>query len=510
LVFLLNKNLLDLQKIILSFMRKKSFLILFAITNMLTIEAQEKDHGEANNPFFQPYNTPYKVPPFHLIKNEHFKPAITEGIKLHQAQIDAIANNTGEATFDNTILAMENAGEFLSNVNIVFSNLNSANTNEVLQSIAKEVAPILAAHSDNIYLNEKLFARVKTLWNKKESLNLNLEQAKILDNQYKAFVRSGANLSDTDKAKLRKINGDLSLTSLKYGQNILAETNKYELVIEAKKELAGLPQELIDAAAAEAKSKGKEGKWVFTLSNSSVMPFLQYSANRKLRQQIWNAYQTRANHDDAFDNKENAIKLANLRREKARLLGYGSHANYALEETMAKTPENAYKLLNDLWKPALEIAKTEASDIQKMMKKDGIKDLVQAYDWRYYTEKIRKERYDLDEQELKPYFSLDNVRKGVFQVTENLYGLKIKSLNDVPKYHEDVSVWEVTEADGTLVGILYMDFHSRSSKRGGAWMTSYRTQKTVDGLRQAPVISIVSMNLAMPYTDYFQMLPTKV
>jgi peptidyl-dipeptidase Dcp len=491
LVFLLNKNLLDLQKIISSFMRKKSFLILFAITNMLTIEAQEKDHSEANNPFFQPYNTPYKVPPFDLIKNEHFKPAITEGIKLHQAQIDAIANNTGEATFENTILAMENAGEFLSNVNIVFSNLNGANTNEVLQSIAKEVAPILAAHNDNIYLNEKLFARVKTLWNKKESMNLNLEQAKILDNQYKAFVRSGANLSDADKAKLRKINGELSLTSLKYGQNILAETNKYELVIDTKKDLAGLPQELIAAAAADAKSKGKEGKWVFTLSNSSVMPFLQYSANRKLRAQIWNAYQTRGNHDDAFDNKENAIKLANLRGEKARLLGYASHANYALEETMAKTPENAYKLLNDLWKPALEIAKKEASDIQKMMKKDGIKDAVQAYDWRYYTEKIRKERYDLDEQELKPYFSLENVRKGVFQVTENLYGLKFKSLNDVPKYHEEVSVWEVTEADGTLVGVLYMDFHSRSSKRGGAWMTSYRTQKTVDGLRQAPVISIV-------------------
>jgi peptidyl-dipeptidase Dcp len=472
-------------------MRKKSLLILFAITNMLTIEAQEKDHSTENNPFFLPYNTPYKVPPFNLIKNEHFKPAITQGIKLHQAQIDLIANNTGEPTFENTTLAMENAGEFLSNVNVVFSNLNSANTNEVLQNIAKEVAPVLASHSDNIYLNEKLFSKVKALWNKKESLNLNLEQAKILDNQYKAFVRSGANLSNADKAKLRTINGELSLTSLKYGQNILAETNKYELVIETKKDLVGLPQELIDAAAADAKSKGKEGKWVFTLSNSSVMPFLQYSANRKLRQQIWNAYQTRGNHDDAFDNKENAIKLANLRGEKARLLGYASHANYALEETMAKTPENAYKLLNDLWKPALEIAKTEASDIQKMMKKDGIKDLVQAYDWRYYTEKIRKERYDLDEQELKPYFSLDNVRKGVFQVTENLYGLKFKSLNDVPKYHEDVSVWEVTEADGTLVGVLYMDFHSRSSKRGGAWMTSYRTQKTVDGLRQAPVISIV-------------------
>jgi peptidyl-dipeptidase Dcp len=318
-----------------------------------------------------------------------------------------------------------------------------------------------------------------------------LEQAKILDNSYKDFVRSGANLSYSDKEVLRKINEELSLTSLNYGQNILAETNKYELVIDAKKDLAGLPQGLIDAAAATAKSKGKEGKWVFTLSNSSVMPFLQYSVNRELRKQIWNAYQTRGNHDDELDNKKNAVRLANLRGQKARLLGYKTHANYVLEESMAKTPENVNKLLNDLWKPALEIAKTEASDIQKIMAKEGIKDAVQPYDWRYYTEKIRKERFDLDEEELRPYFSLENVRKGIFQVTKNLYGIQFKELNGVPKYHEDVSVWEVTEADGTHIGVIYMDFHPRDSKRGGAWMTSYRTQKTVDGKRLAPIISIV-------------------
>ncbi len=464
---------------------------MLVIGNMLTIQAQEKQENTTMNPFFQAYNTPFNVPPFDKIKNEHFKPAILEGIAKHQAEIDAIANNTQPATFDNTILAMENAGELLSNVNTVFSNLNSANTNKEIQNIAKETAPNLSAHRDNIYLNEKLFARVKSLWNQKESLGLNLEQAKILDNAYKDFVRSGANLSNADKEILRKINGDLSLTSLKYGQNILAQTNSYELVIDSKKDLAGVPQGLIDAAAADAKAKGKEGKWVFTLSNSSVMPFLQYSSNRELRQQIWNAYQTRANHDDAFDNKANAVALANLRGQKARLLGYKSHSDYVLEESMAKTPKNVNKLLNDLWKPALEIAKTEASDIQKMMVKDGIKGAVQPYDWRYYTEKIRKERFDLDEEELKPYFSLDNVRKGVFQVTEKLYGIQFKALTDVPKYHEDVTVWEVLEKDGTHLGVLYMDFHPRESKRGGAWMTSYRSQKTVDGTRVAPVVSIV-------------------
>ena len=481
-------------------MKTKSLFILLVIGNLLTIEAQEKKENTTMNPFFQVYDTPYNVPPFDKIKNEHFKPAILEGIKKHEEEINAIANASAPPTFENTILAMENAGELLSNVNVVFSNFNSANTNKEIQNIAKETAPNLSAHRDNIYLNEKLFARVKALWDKKETLGLNLEQAKILDNSYKDFVRSGANLSDSDKGILRKINGELSLTSLKYGQNILAETNKYELVIESKKDLAGLPQGLIDAAAADAKAKGKEGKWVFTLSNSSVMPFLQYSSNRELRKQIWNAYQTRGNHDDELDNKKNAVELANLRGQKARLLGYKSHSNYVLEESMAKTPENVNKLLNDLWKPALEIAKTEASDIQKMMVKDGIKGAVQPYDWRYYTEKIRKERFDLDEEELKPYFSLENVRKGVFQVTGKLYGIQFKELNNVPKYHQDASVWEVTEANGTLVGVIYMDFFPRDSKRGGAWMTSYRTQKTVDGKRLAPVISIVC-NFTKPSGD---------
>ncbi|HEU0136110.1 MAG TPA: M3 family metallopeptidase, partial [Flavobacterium sp.] len=339
-------------------MKLKLIILMLGVGCFSTAIAQKKN-SSSMNPFFSAYNTPYNVPPFDKIKNEHYKPALSEGIQQHDAEIAAIANITAAPTFENTIVALETSGELLYQVNVVFNNMNSANTNAEIQQIAKDVSPKLAAHHDNTYMNAKLFKRVQTLWNNRSSLGLNVEQAKILERTYKAFVRSGANLSDAEKDKLRKINGELSLTSLNYGQNILAETNKYELVVDNKKDLAGLPQELIDAAAADAAAKGKSGKWVFTLANSSVMPFLQYSANRSLRQQIWNAYQTRANHGDEFDNTANAIKLANLRAEKARLLGYKSHADYVLEESMAKTPENVMKLLNDLWKPALEIAQSE-------------------------------------------------------------------------------------------------------------------------------------------------------
>lgn len=472
-------------------MNLKSTLLLSLSFSALTLQAQEQQSPNTMNPFFSAYTTPYEVPPFDQIKNEHFKPAILEGIKQQEAEINAIANNPEAPTFNNTILALENSGKLLNKVSTVFSNLNGANTNPELQKIAKELAPALSAHSDNINLNGKLFERVKTIWNNQNNLSLNQEQSKILENTYKNFVRSGANLSETEKERLRAINADLAVSTLKFGQNILAETNAYELVIDNKNDLAGLPESLIEAAAADAKARKKEGKWVFTLANSSVMPFLQYSANRDLRKKIWEAYQLRANNDNEFDNKKLAITIANLRREKAQLMGYKTHADYVLEKTMAKNPENALKLLNDLWKPSIAMAKNEEAEIQKMMQKEGVKGKVQPYDWRYYAEKIRKEKFDLDEQEMKPYFSIENVRKGIFTVTEKLYGVKFNPLNNLPKYHEDASTWEVTEADGTLVGILYMDFHPRNSKRGGAWMTSYRKQEIVDGKRIVPVISIV-------------------
>ena len=444
-----------------------------------------------DNPLLAAYDTPYDAPPFDKIENHHYKPAILEAIRINQQEIDAICNVKDKPTFANTIEALENSGTLLNRITTVFYNLNSANTNDTLQALAQELAPELSKHSDNIFLNEKLFARVKTIWDTQLDFNLNAEQAKLLEKKYKAFIRSGANLNKEQKDRLRKINEELSVVSLKFGDNVLAENNAYQLVIDKKEDLAGLPEEVILTAAEDAKAANKEGKWLFTLHNSSVMPFLQYASNRELRKKLWTAYKDRGNNGNDLDNRANVVLMTNLRAEKAKLLGYESHAAFILEERMAKKPAAVYELLNELWKPALKKAKAEEADIKKMMQADGIKDDVQPYDWRYYTEKIRKQRYDLDEQEIKPYFSLENVRNGIFTVTQNLYGLKFKELKDVPKYHNDVTVWEVTEKDGKHVGILYMDFFPRASKKGGAWMTSYRKQQTVNGKRIAPIISIV-------------------
>lgn len=444
-----------------------------------------------NNPLLAQYDTPYDAPPFHLIENEHYKPAILEGIRIHQSEINAIADSKEAPTFGNTIAAIDKSGALLNRINTVFYNLNTANTNDTLQALAQELAPELSKHNDNIYLDPKLFAKVRKIWDNQLEFKLNAEDAKLLEKTYKAFVRSGAALDAKQQARLREINSELSVLSLKFGDNVLAETNDYQLVIEDKKDLAGLPEEVVQTAADDAKAAGNDGKWLFTLQNASVMPFLQYADNRELRRKIWEAYQSRGSNGNSHDNSENLTRLASLRAEKAKLIGYASHAAYVLEERMAKKPEAVYELLDKLWTPALAKAKIEEADIQKLMKADGITGPVQPYDWRYYTEKIRKERYNLDEQELKPYFSLENVREGIFAVTENLYGLNFRQLNDVPVYHPEVTAWEVTEADGRHVGILYMDFFPRASKKGGAWMTSYRKQKTVDGKRVAPIISIV-------------------
>ncbi|EOR95780.1 Dipeptidyl carboxypeptidase Dcp [Arcticibacter svalbardensis MN12-7] len=459
-----------------------------------------KSQTTTMNPFFTTYTTPFHVPPFDKIKIEHFKPAILEGMKQESAEITSIAYSEAEPSFENTILAMENSGQLLTRVSSVFFNLNSANTNEEIQAIAREMAPELAAHHDNIILNHPLFLRVKQLWDTHESLKLNAEQIKLVEKTHKSFVRSGANLNEADKAKLRTINAKLSLLGLNFGQNLLAETNAYQLLIDKKEDLSGLPEELVLAAGESAKQSGNEGKWLFSLQNPSVMPFLQYADNRELRKQIWEAYTLRGDNNNAHDNKEIVRNIVNLRREKAALLGYKDHASYVLEETMAKTPENAYKLLNQLWQPALNVAGREAFDLQRMIDDSGAQFKLAPYDWKYYTEELRKERFDLDEQELRPYFSLDKVCEGVFGVATKLYGLQFKELTDLPKYHEEVSAYEVSEADGTDIGILYTDFFPRASKRGGAWMTSYSSQKMENGKRISPVISIVC-NFSKPTGD---------
>jgi peptidyl-dipeptidase Dcp len=482
-------------------MKLNLFVIL--ITTGIFMSCQRENKAEVigdDNPLLATWETPYGAPPFSLIENKHYKPALLEGIRIQQAEIDAIANSHEQPDFKNTIVALDRSGTLLTRISNVFNNLNTANTNDELQALAKEMAPLLSKNYDDIYLNEKLFARVKKIWDGQITLKLNTEDAKLLERKYKSFVRSGALLDAEQKARLRKINEQLSVTSLQFGDNVLAETNAFELVVKDKSKLEGLPDELITAAASEAKEKGKDGKWVFTLQNASIMPFLQYAANRELRKEIWTAYQRRGNNGNKLDNRINIVNLASLRAEKAKLLGYKSHAHFVLEERMAKTPESVYELLDKLWKPALAKAKVEEADIKKLMIADGISDDVQPYDWRYYTEKIRKQRFDLDEQELKPYFSLDNVRNGIFTVVQNLYGLKFKQVNDVPVYHKEVTAWEVTEADGKYIGLLYMDFYPRASKKGGAWMTSYRKQRNIDGVRTAPIISIVC-NFTKPSGD---------
>lgn len=482
------------------FLMKKQMIAAIASVSLLLACEQSENENDMTNPFFEAYNTPFEVPPFDKIKNEHFAPALREGMNQQQQEIDAIVNNPDAPTFENTIEAMEYSGDLLSRTNIVFSNLNSANTNDELQAIAREMAPELSKHNDNINLNEKLFARVKAIWDQKDNLNLNPEQEKLLEKRYKSFVRSGANLSESDKEKMRAINSKLSTLSLQFGQNLLAETNAFQLVIDNQDDLSGLSESQIEAAASDAKAAGMEGKWLFTLQNPSVMPFLQYADNRELRRQIWEAYQIRGNQGNDKDNKEILLEIANLRREKANLLGFKTHADYVLEETMAKNPENVYNLLNQLWTPAQAKAKVEGAEMQAMINASGNGFELAPWDWRYYEEKLKQQKFDLDEQEVKPYFALDKVQDGVFMVVKNLWGLTFEEIKDIPVYHPDAKAYEVKEADGTHVGVLYMDFHPRASKRGGAWMTSYRAQKSINGERKAPVISIVC-NFTRPTAD---------
>lgn len=480
-------------------MNKKSFIPFLVVASMF-VGCGSENKLQSDNPLLAAYETPFNVPPFDKIKDEHFKPAFEEALKQHNLEIDSIVNNTDEATFENTIIALENAGSLLSNVSTVFYNLNSANTNDSIQSLAKELAPQISAHSDEISLNAKLFERVKSVFANKDKFALDAEDLKLLEETYKGFVRSGANLSESNKEALKKINSELSVLTTQFGQNLLAETNAYELVVDKKEDLTGLPEGLISAAADVAKAKGKEGKWVFTLSNPSVMPFLQYAENRELRKNIWDAYQKRGNNDNESDNKQILVKIANFRLEKAKLLGYNSHAAYVLEESMAANPANVYQLLNKLWTPALNKAKVESADIQKEI--DAAQDTfkVAPYDWRYYAEKIRVNRFALNEEEIKPYFSLGSVREGAFETAKKLWGISFVALNNVPTYHEEVEVYEVKDKDGSHLGLMYADFFPRESKRGGAWMTSYRKQSTVDGKRVAPVISIVC-NFTKPVGD---------
>jgi peptidyl-dipeptidase Dcp len=452
------------------------------------------------NPFYSEYDTAFQVPPFDKIKEEHYLPAFKEGMKQHQAEIAVIVNNAEAPTLMNTVEALEKSGSLLTRVSSVFYSLLSANTNDTMQSIAEEVAPLLSKHQDDILLNEKLFERIKTVYDQGDDLNLNNEQQRLLEKEYKAFVRGGANLDEAKKARLREINEELSTLTLTFGKNVLKETNNFEMVIDNEEDLAGLPENVISAAAEAAKERGHEGKWVFTIHKPSMIPFLQYSEKRDLREKIFKAYTHMGDNDNEFDNKKIASRIAALRVERANLLGYNTHADFVLEENMAKTPEKVYELLNQLWEPALKVAQQEADEMQKMIYAEGNDFKLQPWDWWYYAEKVKKAKYDLDDEQLRPYFQLENVRQGVFALAGKLYGVTFNKRDDIPKYHPDVEIFEVKEADGTHIGILYTDYYPRASKRGGAWMNSLRKQSKREGSMVTPVICNVG-NFTKPTGD---------
>lgn len=471
-------------------MKQFSLLILLAIMIYLPGFAQEK---EQVNPFFTEYTTPFKVPPFNLIKNEHYLPAFEKGIAEQQAEIDAITNNTAAPTFENTIIAFDKSGKQLKKVSSVFSSLNSANTNAEMQAINRKIAPLTTKHRDNISLNDKLFQRIKIVFENLGKSKLTAEQKRVVEKYFKDFVRSGANLSEADKAKLRDLNQQLSVTSIKFNENLLAETNSnFKLIVDNKDDLDGLPQSSIDAAAQDAKTAGFDGKWVFTLQKPSMLPFLQYAKNRSLREKLYSGYFMRGNNNDKFDNKELVVTLMNLRAEKAKLLGYKSHADYVISNNMAQTPENVNNFLTDLMKPAQEIAIRDRDEMQKIIDREGGNFKLASWDWWYYTEIVRKEKYNLEESELKPYFALDNVRNGMFYVANKLYGITFKKMTDCPVYLPEVEAYDVRDEKDAHIGVLYLDYHPRPGKRVGAWCGRFRSQSYDNGKKITPVVTIVT------------------
>ncbi|MDL2277517.1 M3 family metallopeptidase [Parabacteroides sp. OttesenSCG-928-G07] len=471
---------------------------LFMAAGMALLMTACSGGGEqSGNPFFSTYDTPYGVPPFEDIKIEHYKPAFIKGMEEEMKDIEAICNNPDEPTFENTIVAYDQSGELYSKVRTVFSGQNSVNSNDEMQALSREMSPIFSKHSDDIRLNPTLFARIKAVYDKRNQLGLNKEQLKLVEEIYKGFERGGANLPADKQEKLRELNSELSMLQLTFGQNLLKETNGFQLIIDKEADLAGLSDNLIANAAEAAKAAGLEGKWLFTLQNPSVMPFLQYAENRDLREKIFKGYINRGNNGNDADNNEVVKKLIAKRLEKAQLMGYDEYASFVLEERMAKTPEAVYALLDELWNPALNKAKEELRDIQAEILKEGKNFTAEGWDWRYYFEKAKKAKFDLDENQVRPYLKLENVRDGAFYVANKLYGITFTEIQDIPRPHPEAQAFECKDKDGTHLGVLYMDFFPRASKNAGAWCGGYRSQTYEDGKRVAPIVTIVC-NFSQP------------
>jgi peptidyl-dipeptidase Dcp len=439
-----------------------------------------------DNPLLEPFDTA----PFSKIKNKHFKPAFQEAIKKAKAEIDTITSNPEEPTFQNTLEALENTGETLSRVSSIFFNLNSAETNDEIQQIAQEVSPWLSEFSNDLTLNEDLFKKIKTVYFKKEELNLTVEQKTLLDKHYKSFTRNGANLAEDKKDRLREIDKELAQLSLSFGENVLAETNNYELHISDEKELEGLPESELENANNLAKSKGKGG-YIFTLQYPSYIPFMKYAKNRELRKKLSIAFGAKGFQNNEYDNQENVLKIAKLRYERSNLLGFKTHAHFVLEERMAKNPEKVKNFLDELLKKAKPAAEQEFKELEEFAKElDGI-DHLEKWDSAYYAEKLKQKRFQLDDEQLKPYFNLENVIHGVFTVARKLYDIHFKEVFNVDKYHEEVKTYEVYDNDHNFLALFYADFHPREGKRNGAWMTVYKDQKIKDGKDERPHISNV-------------------
>jgi len=437
------------------------------------------------------WDTPFEVPPFDRIDTSDYFPAMMESIRQHEVEIEAIAENNSAPTFENTILAFDTSGKLLTRITNVFFNLLEANTNDQMQKIAEKISPILSEYQDNIYMNPKLFDRIKAVYDERQQMGLDDQQKRVTEKYYNDFVRSGASLDSTHQTRLKEINQELSLLSLKYGNNVLAETNNFKLIIDNKEGIEGLPQEVIDAAAEAAKVAGLKDKWVFTLAKPSMIPFLQYSERRDLREKIYRAYFMRGDNNNEYDNKKIIADMVKLRAEKAELLGYDNWASYVIAENMAKTPIAVDEFLMNLWNAALPVAKNEASQMQAIIHKEGGNFELEPWDWWYYAEKICREKYNIDENEIKPYFSLQNVRQGMFDVANKLYGITLSRRTDLPMYHKDVEAYEVKDADGSHLGILYLDYYPRAEKRVGAWCTEFRSAGWENGQRVSPVVSIV-------------------
>ncbi|RGM49019.1 MULTISPECIES: M3 family metallopeptidase [Bacteroides] len=452
-----------------------------------------------SNPFFEKYTAPHETVPFDRIKTEHYEPAIREGIRLQNAEINAITGNPDTPTFANTVLAYEESGELLQHVNTVFGNLLSAETSDELQELAKEIMPLMSEHENNISLNEKLFERIKTVYEQRDKEKLDPEQAKLLEDTYNGFVRNGANLQGEAKEKYRGLCKELSLLTLQFSENNLKETNDYELVLTEQSQLSGLPESAMDAAAETAREKGIEG-WVFTLQAPSYGPFMTYADNRNLRHELYMAYNTKCTHDNACNNLEIVKKIANIHLEIAQLLGYDNFAEYNLVERMAKNSESVYKLLNQLLDAYTPTARKEYAEVQILARQEQGEDFIlMPWDWVYYSHKLKDRKFNINDEMLRPYFELNQVKEGVFGLATKLYGITFKKNPDIPVYHKDVDAYEVFDKDGKYLAVLYTDFHPRAGKRSGAWMTSYKGQwiEGKTGKNSRPHVSIV-MNFTKP------------